>query len=87
MLRFVQIAIQAAADAVRWWTLAFRSTRSINAENLFLRRQLALYIERGVKPRHPHPNSRHRHGESYAVLANPILGGLHHEYFLEPVYA
>jgi hypothetical protein len=26
-------------------------TRSINAENLFLRRQLALYIERGVKPR------------------------------------
>ena len=51
MLRFVQIAIQVAADAGRWWTLAFRSTRSINAENLFLRRQLALYIERGVKPR------------------------------------
>src|ERR1700686_4943604 len=51
MLRFVQIAIQVAADAGRWWTLAFRSTRSINAENQFLRRQLALYIERGVKPR------------------------------------
>jgi hypothetical protein len=30
---------------------------------------------------HPHPNSRHR-CESYAVHANPILGGLHHEYFL-----
>jgi hypothetical protein len=27
-----------------------RSNRSIKAENLFLRRQLALYIERGVKP-------------------------------------
>ena len=51
MLRFVQIAIQLAVDTGRWWTLAFRSTRSINAENLFLRRQLALYIERGVKPR------------------------------------
>jgi putative transposase len=51
MLRFVQIAIQVAADVSRWWTLAFRSTRSIKAENLFLRRQLALYVERGVKPR------------------------------------
>src|ERR1022692_3668761 len=51
MLRFVQIAIQVVADVSRWWTLAFRSTQSINAENLFLRRQLALYIERGVKPR------------------------------------
>ena len=31
---------------------------------------------------HPHPKSRHRRGESYAVHANPILGGLYHEYFL-----
>ena len=29
-------------------------------------------------------SSRHRHGESYAVRANPILGGLHHEYSLAP---
>src|SRR5216684_1454198 len=36
---------------------------------------------------HPHLNSRHRRGESYAVLANPILGGLHHDYFLEPACA
>jgi putative transposase len=28
-----------------------RSNRSSKAEDLFLRRQLALYIERGVKPR------------------------------------
>jgi len=27
-----------------------RLTRSIKAENLFLRRQLALYVEWGVKP-------------------------------------
>ena len=33
---------------------------------------------------HPCPNSRYRRGESYAVRANPILGGLHHEYSLAP---
>src|SRR5208283_4620862 len=38
--------------------LAFRSQRSIEAENLFLRRQLALYIERGVKPRRIDPITR-----------------------------
>jgi hypothetical protein len=32
----------------------------------------------------PLPNSRHRRGESYAVVANPILGGRHHQYFLAP---
>lgn len=40
-----------SADAVRWCGLVLRSQRSIEAENLFLRRQLALYVERGVKPR------------------------------------
>ena len=29
-------------------------------------------------------SSRHRYGESYAIRANPILGGLHHEYSLAP---
>jgi len=33
------------------------------------------------------PNSRHRREESYAVRANFILGGLHHEYFLAPARA
>jgi putative transposase len=32
----------------------------------------------------PHPDSRRRRGESYSVRANPILGRLHHEYFLAP---
>jgi hypothetical protein len=32
----------------------------------------------------PQANSRHRRGESYAVHAKPILGGLHHEYLLAP---
>jgi transposase InsO family protein len=33
----------------------------------------------------PHSNSRHRRGESYAIGAKPILGGLHHEYCLAPL--
>ena len=30
----------------------------------------------------PAPSSRHRRGTPYVVRANPILGGLHHEYTL-----
>ncbi len=33
------------------------------------------------------PLSRHQRGESYAVGALPILGGLHHEYYLAPAAA
>jgi hypothetical protein len=51
MPRVPKILIQLVAEGLRWWALAFRSSQSIRAENLFLRRQLALYIERGVKPR------------------------------------
>jgi len=32
----------------------------------------------------PESSSRHRREESYAVRSAPILGGLHHEYSLEP---
>src|ERR1700716_2479129 len=45
------VLIQLAGEMLRWCALAFRSSQSIKAENLFLRRQLALYIERGAKPR------------------------------------
>jgi transposase InsO family protein len=51
MLKASGILIDLVAQVLRWLRLAFRSTQSIQAENLFLRRQLALYIERGVKPR------------------------------------
>lgn len=43
--------MQVAGEMLRWCHLTLRSTRSIKAENLFLRRQLSLYVERGVKPR------------------------------------
>jgi transposase InsO family protein len=51
MLRVTGILIDLMADVLCWLRLALRSRRSLQAENLFLRRQLALYIERGVKPR------------------------------------
>src|SRR5262245_14170972 len=39
------------ADVVRFVGAAARSHAQVAAENLFLRKQLALYIERQVKPR------------------------------------
>jgi putative transposase len=51
MVTLLTIIGRLIEDALRWLVLLLRSTESIEAENLFLRRQLALYIERGVKPR------------------------------------
>jgi hypothetical protein len=50
--------VQLAADTIHWCGLVLRSPRSIEAENLFLRRQLALYQERGVKSRRMDPATR-----------------------------
>jgi len=58
MLKVSEILIEVVAEALRWLRLAFRSSQAIRAENLFLRRQLALYIERGVKPRRIDPATR-----------------------------
>ena len=51
MVALVKIVVQLLADAARFTILLFRPTRSIQAENLFLRRQLALFKERGIQPR------------------------------------
>jgi transposase InsO family protein len=51
MLKVSGILIDLVVEVLRWLRLDFRSTQAIQAENLFLGRQLALYIERGVKPR------------------------------------
>ena len=51
MVTLVRIARRLIESALRWVVLLFRSTESVQAENLFLRRQLALYTERGVQPR------------------------------------
>jgi putative transposase len=60
-----KIGICLIEDLFRWVLLFFRSTKSVQAENLFLRRQLALFLERGVRPRRLNPASR----VSLAVLA------------------
>jgi putative transposase len=51
MLRIVAGVASVICDGLRWLWLTGRSTSAVAAENLFLRRQLALYVERGVKPR------------------------------------
>jgi hypothetical protein len=50
MVNLLKIASLLIEDAFRWVLLLFRSAESLRTENLFLRRQLALYIERGVRP-------------------------------------
>jgi hypothetical protein len=50
MVTLVRISLRLIEDALRWVVLLVRSTESVHAENLFLRRQLALYIERDVRP-------------------------------------
>ena len=39
------------ADLLRFLALSLRSNTSLAAENLFLRKQLAFYQERKIKPR------------------------------------
>ena len=51
MVLLSQIVGRLIEDALRWLVLLFRSDDSVQVENLFLRRQLAQYIERGVQPR------------------------------------
>ena len=51
MVSLLRIAGLLVEDAFRWVLLLFRSAETLRTENLFLRRQLALYIERGVQPR------------------------------------
>jgi len=46
-----QIVLRLLADVVCLVAFSLRPRRSLEAENLFLRRQLAQYKERGVKPR------------------------------------
>jgi putative transposase len=43
--------LRVAADVVSLISQAMRSRAQLEAENLFLRKQLALYLERQVKPR------------------------------------
>ena len=58
MLRLLSAAVRLVAGRIAWVGLAVRPRKSLAAEILFLRRQLALYIERGVKPQPINPVMR-----------------------------
>ncbi|MCJ7591702.1 MAG: hypothetical protein MUO51_10165, partial [Woeseiaceae bacterium] len=51
MIALARIVLRLLADLGGLVVLSLRPRRSVEAENLFLRRQLALFQERGVKPR------------------------------------
>ena len=51
MIALAKIVAVLLGDALRSLVLLFRPNPSLIAENLFLRRQLALFKERGLKPR------------------------------------
>jgi hypothetical protein len=50
MLMLARIVLRLIEDALRWLMLLARSDESVRAENLVLRRQLAMFIERGIRP-------------------------------------
>ncbi len=51
LLRLVSIPLNLAQDALQFLLLGTRSSAALKAENIFLRKQLALYLEREAKPR------------------------------------
>ena len=65
MVTLIKIVAQLLADVAQFAVLQFRSTLSVEAENLFLRWQLDLFKERGIKPRRADAVTR----ISLAVLA------------------
>ena len=58
MVALVKITRQLRADVLWFVIVALRPTRVVTAENLFLRRQLAMYVERGGRPRRPDAATR-----------------------------
>ena len=51
LLRLVSILLDLAQDALQFLLLGTRSSAALKAENIFLRKQLALYLEREAKSR------------------------------------
>src|SRR6267143_6073076 len=51
LLRLVSILLDLAQGALQFLLLGTRSSAALQAENIVLRKQLALYLEREAKPR------------------------------------
>ena len=58
LLRVVSLLFSIVRDSIRFILLWTRSSVSLRAENLFLRKQLALYLERKTKPRRANDATR-----------------------------
>ena len=58
MTEFCLLWLNVLADLLRLVVLGFRSESSLAAENLFLRKQLAFYQERKIKPRRTSQSAR-----------------------------
>jgi hypothetical protein len=69
----LRTVLRIAGDFLRLVAAATRSHTQLAAENLFLKKQLALPVLSG-----------HRIREGQRVVVTPILSGLHNEYRLEP---
>jgi len=55
-MKSCRLGLNLVADLLHFLVLSLRSRSSLAAENLFLRKQLAIYQERGIKPgRTSHP--------------------------------
>ena len=52
--------VQLLVDLAVFARLLLRPRRAVVSENLFLRKQLVMYQERGVKPRRPNAAERDR---------------------------
>ena len=57
-MRGLRVIVRLLADLLAFISLLLRRQRTLAAENLFLRKQLAMYRERGLKPRRPDTASR-----------------------------
>jgi putative transposase len=58
MMKSCLLALKLLADLLHFVILSLRSKSSLAAENLFLRKQLAFYQERGLKPRRTSESTR-----------------------------
>ena len=69
--------LRTVRDAIPFMALYFRSRTSLAPENLFLRKQLAFYEERKVRPRRADNPNPPRHGltRSAVRLAKRLDGG------------
>jgi putative transposase len=56
--QFICTLLMLLGDGGRYLMCRWRTPAALAAENLFLRKQLALYRERGIKPRRATPATR-----------------------------